>query len=102
MKVKTLNVTQDTGAIQIAANFQNLDLFGLSKAKVYHISGFNEGSNKLEIRFKTPVASCVSPYKASGKILIIPISGEGDSKLVFGKVEFSFLLVLTCVIFRKL
>ena len=83
MKVETLNVTQDSGPIKISARFENLNLLGLSKAKVYHISGFGENSEKLEIRFKTPLASCIGPYKASGRILIIPISGEGNSKLLF-------------------
>jgi hypothetical protein len=90
MKVDQLNVTQDAGPITIAAQFKNLDLLGLSKAKVYHISGFSEGSKKVEIRFKTPLASCVSPYKVAGRILIIPINGEGNSKLIFGGIRLRF------------
>lgn len=107
LKVETLNVTQDSGPITISARFEKLDLFGLSKAKVYHISGFNENSEKLEIRFKTPLASCISPYKASGRILIIPISGEGNSRLLFGRKivivfdSIDFFYFSTRLYFRK-
>jgi Haemolymph juvenile hormone binding protein (JHBP) len=84
MKIEVLNVTQETGPVSVFINFINLELLGLAKAKIYKISGFNKDSNSLEIRFKTPLAQCISPYKVSGKILIIPLSGEGNSKLVFG------------------
>lgn len=85
MTIDILNVTQESPIVTIYANFENIDLTGLEKAKIYKISGFNNESNELEIRLKTPLASCVGPYKLTGSILLIPISGQGNIKLVFGK-----------------
>lgn len=84
MKIDILNVAQETGPITLLANFKNLDLTGLGKAKVYLISGFDKDSDAIEIRFKTPLATCAAPYKISGTILYVPLAGEGNSKLNFG------------------
>lgn len=87
MKIPNLSVVQENGPVTVNAKFVNLDLSGLSNAKVYKVSGFNENSNTVEIRFKTPKATCASPYKISGRILVFPVSGEGDSKLIFGELD---------------
>lgn len=88
MIVETISIFQDAGPISINAQFRNVTLTGLSKAKVYKVSGFkkNPQGNILEIHFKTPLASAVGPYKMSGKILILPLDGEGNMKLNFGNI----------------
>lgn len=65
--------------MQIDLKFRNVELLGLSKARVYKVSGFKRDphSNKVEFHFKTPLASLVGPYSVNGKILFLPIYGDG-------------------------
>lgn len=73
--------------VNIALYFNDIDLFGLSKAKVYKASGFNEISklNTIDIRFSTPQLMIVGPYKANGRILVLPIKGNGTSHIILGE-----------------
>lgn len=92
LKVDNITVVQEAGPVTLKANFRDLDIRGLSKAVVYKVTGFNQepGNSKLEIRLKTPLASAIGPYKADGKVLVIPIGGEGIIKLNFGELYFDF------------
>lgn len=92
LKVDNMTVVQEAGPVTLKAKFRDLDLRGLSKAVVYKVSGFDKepGNSKLEIRLKTPLASAVGPYKVDGRVLVLPIGGEGIIKLNFG--EFNFRL----------
>lgn len=85
-----MDLLQDSTAIALNANFRNLDMTGLSKAKVYNVSGFSRDAEqeKLAISFKTPLASFTGPYKVRGRILILPINGEGIIKLNFSENKF--------------
>jgi hypothetical protein len=86
MKVDRIDVSQDGGPVTIKANFRNLDLTGLSKAKIYKISGFDSpGKKKLEFQLRAPLASAVGPYKVKGQVLVLPIGGDGIIKLNFSK-----------------
>lgn len=76
--------------VNIALNFTNIQMRGLSKAKVYKASGFNEPS-KLDIidfRFKTPKLMIDGPYTSKGRILVLPIVGNGISHMQLGMLEF--------------
>lgn len=64
----------------------DIKLGGISKAQVYKASGFNEISklNHIDIRFKTPKLTIDGPYKSDGRILLLPIVGEGIAHLELG------------------
>jgi hypothetical protein len=70
-------------SVQIHLKFRKVNLFGLSDARVYKISGFQADPerNKLEIKFKTPLGVIEGPYSINGKILVLPIQGKGNIKL---------------------
>jgi hypothetical protein len=82
-----MNILQGAESrVNIALYFSNIDMFGLSKAKVYKAAGFNRPSelDVVDIRFKTPSLMIVGPYKASGRILLLPLSGQGKSSMILG------------------
>lgn len=58
---------------------------------IYKNSGFNEKLNgKYEIRLKGPRAELVGPYRVNGRILILPIQGDGISNITVCKwIKFS-------------
>lgn len=65
--------------VNIVLKFKNTDLIGLSKAKVYNVSGFNKNpqGDSIEIRLKAPVIQLYGSYKINGRVLILPIQGDG-------------------------
>lgn len=69
--------------MNIKLNFRNIELLGLSKARVYKVSGFNRNpqSNKIDIRFRIPRIVISGPYKTIGRILVLPITGEGIANM---------------------
>ncbi|KAG5681946.1 hypothetical protein PVAND_011347 [Polypedilum vanderplanki] len=80
----------ESSRVKIALHFNNIDMLGLSKAEVYKASGFNKASDldMIEIRFKTPKLMIVGPYKANGRIVLLPLIGAGYSTLMLENVHF--------------
>lgn len=78
-----MRVTKDTGPVVIDANMTNFELSGFSKGKFLKFRGFDE--NLLEIRLTTKVGNFKGPYNIVGKILIIPVNGEGVTDTTFCK-----------------
>ena len=70
-------------SVQISLKLRKVHLIGLSKAKVYKISGFQSDPNKmkLEIKMKSPLGVVKGPYKINGKVLVLPIQGNGTVTL---------------------
>lgn len=76
--------------VNIALNFMDIEMSGLSKAKVYKASGFNEPSKLdfIDFRFKTPRLVIDGPYRSKGRILVLPIIGNGTSHMQLGMLRF--------------
>jgi hypothetical protein len=79
-------VQGENSRVNIALYFTNIDMFGLSKARAYKASGFNriEDLDTIDIRFKTPSLMVKGPYRASGRILLLPLKGEGLTTMILG------------------
>jgi hypothetical protein len=88
IKIDRLDLERDEKSpVNIKLNFKNINLSGFSQAKVYKLNGFRKNPNgdKIEIRLKTPRLTITGPYKSQGKILLLPINGEGNSNLTLGE-----------------
>jgi hypothetical protein len=72
--------------VNIEVNFMNIEMSGLSKAIFYKASGFSEPSklNSIDIRFKTPKLMINGPYRSKGRILVLPIIGNGTCNMQLG------------------
>lgn len=84
LTVDKIDIVQATDeSIQINLKLRNVKFFGLSKAKVYEISGFKKDpeKNRIEIRFTTPLGSLFGPYELNGRFLVLPVSGKGNITL---------------------
>lgn len=84
MLIEKMDIEQGgNNSVTVHLKFRKVNLFGLSDARVYKISGFQADPerNKLEIKFKTPLASIEGPYSINGKVLVLPIQGKGNIKL---------------------
>lgn len=90
----------DSSPVNIKLNFRNITLSGLSHAKVYKISGFNRNPNgdKLDIRFKAPEIAVIGPYKSIGRVLVLPIQGEGMCNMTMQNVDFMMRFITKAVV----
>jgi Haemolymph juvenile hormone binding protein (JHBP) len=88
LKIDRLDLIRDEKSpVNIKLNFRDIELTGISKAKVYKLSGFNRNSqsDKVDFRFKMPQLQITGPYKSFGKILLLPIQGDGTSNMTLGE-----------------
>jgi len=68
--------------VNIELKFKESDLIGLSAHDFYSFKGFQKGDHGVhEIKLRGPVLNWIGPYKISGRMLILPIQGEGMSNL---------------------
>lgn len=68
--------------VNIELNFKETDLIGLQAHDFYSIKGFQkDNQGAYEIKLKGPVIYLIGPYKISGRVLILPIQGEGKSNI---------------------
>lgn len=87
LRIDQMDLKQnEKSPVSIELNFRNVTFSGLSKARVYKVSGFNKNpqGNKLDIRLKSPKIELQGPYKALGRVLLLPIQGDGICNLTLG------------------
>ena len=86
LKIDKMDIVQGRDSpINIILNFKNIDFIGSNLAKVKSVNGFVENPTKMDMNFKAPVLSLVGPYKINGKVLILPIQGDGHSNITIRK-----------------
>lgn len=88
LKIEKMNIEQGgNGPVNLKINLRNIKLGGLSDIKFSKIDGFRKDYDKarMELRFKYPVLSIEGPYKLDGKVLVLPVQGDGMANLTFCK-----------------
>lgn len=74
--------------VNIELSFKDVDLIGLGQQKFTKISGFQKDPNgKYHLKAKGPHIYLVGPYQISGRVLILPIQGEGDNNITLTNPE---------------
>lgn len=78
--------------VNLKINLRNFYIRGLSDMKFTKIDGFKKDydKTKTEIRFKFPVLRIEGPYKLNGKVLVLPVQGDGIANLTFREFNSSF------------
>ncbi|CAO1423119.1 unnamed protein product [Diamesa tonsa] len=72
-----------------ALDFKNIKTSGISKGRVYNISGFNRNpqGDIIEMRCLVPKLVIQGDYNVDGRALILPIKGNGKATLVFDNFD---------------
>jgi hypothetical protein len=84
LTIEKMDIEQHgNGSVQLNLRFRKSELTGLSNAKVYKFTGFQENPDKniLEMNMKTPLGLLAGKYDIDGKMLILPIKGRGNFTL---------------------
>uniref|UniRef100_A0A1L8DPW8 Putative hemolymph juvenile hormone binding protein n=1 Tax=Nyssomyia neivai TaxID=330878 RepID=A0A1L8DPW8_9DIPT len=84
LHVDKVDIRQNTDSpVNINLFFRDIILKGLSQLKVYKMQGFEQNPRKIEMRAKLDKLVLNANYKAKGRILLLPINGEGKCNLTF-------------------
>jgi hypothetical protein len=88
LQIERMKIDQGgEGPVNLKINFKNVQLKGLSGVKFTKIDGFKKDYDKakMEFRFQYPVLSIEGPYRLEGKVLVLPVQGDGIANLTFCK-----------------
>lgn len=101
LRVEKLNIEQGgDGPVNLKIQLRNFDLKGLSKVQFVSFAGLEKiDDGKITVTLKFPHLELDGPYKIDGKVLILPVQGNGKASLKFRKFPSSFQMVL---IFNKI
>lgn len=86
LRIEKLNIEHGgSGPVNLKINLKNFQLGGLSETKFNKIDGFGSDYDKvkMELSFKYPLLTIDGPYKLDGKVLVLPVQGEGIAHLKF-------------------
>lgn len=86
LRIGSMNVNQgNDGPVSIKISFRDFDLGGLSDVRFTKISGFGKDFNrtKLQLEYVYPTMSIRGPYKLDGKVLVLPVQGDGLANMTF-------------------
>jgi hypothetical protein len=88
--VPQLNIIQDPSSnIAIKLTLREVLINGLKDAEIYKTLGFEENplKSKFEVQARIPKLALNSKYTVDGKVLILPITGNGNASLNFGELR---------------
>ncbi|CRK98039.1 CLUMA_CG011408, isoform A [Clunio marinus] len=100
IRIEKMDLIQgEKSPVNIALHFRDITFSGLSKAKVYKATGFsrNPQGDKIDIRFKAPKIAIQGPYKSKGRVLLLPVSGNGFCNMTLENVDFHMKLLMKSV-----
>ncbi|EDV91331.1 protein takeout [Drosophila grimshawi] len=80
-----------TGSLSLKLNFRDVNVEGLSGVKFDRAVGFdaNPSTSKFEMYGSFPKIVMRGKYLADGRILILPIRGDGDAEITLHNPKFS-------------
>lgn len=101
LKIDRVDINHDgNAALKVDLKFRRVDFIGLSKAKVYKISGFKKDPEgcKLDVRFKVPLATLTGPYKIKGELFVLSLFGNGTATLKWENLDVHLKFLLRKVV----
>ncbi|XP_055850815.1 protein takeout-like [Episyrphus balteatus] len=89
LKINEISINQGKESpVNIDLRFQNSELTGIKDAKVLHVKGFGKEINGVhEITLGTDSVTLFGDYTIKGKVLILPVSGNGKSNITMDNLR---------------
>ncbi|XP_037028821.1 protein takeout-like [Bradysia coprophila] len=88
--IPEINIIQGSESpVNIKLNFKNANFIGFSTVDVTRVIGFERDpkTSKYEIYCRIPKLAIIGNYKVSGKVIILPVVGEGPANLTFENLD---------------
>lgn len=85
LKVDRMTIQQKEGPVMLKIDLNNFQFKGLSGVRFSKVDGFRRDFEKakIEMRFKFPEIHIEGPYKIEGRVLVLPVSGNGNCTMRF-------------------
>jgi hypothetical protein len=76
------------GPVTLKISLKDTTVRGLAGTVFTKIEGLKEDFNraKIELRFKLPVMTITGPYKMNGRVLVLPVQGNGIANISLCKL----------------
>ncbi|KAL1140559.1 hypothetical protein AAG570_000489 [Ranatra chinensis] len=84
--IEKIGITKGHGAVTLAGTFHNLYAHGPSNTTAEY-TRFDIDSGRFDIGLSIPTIRTESQYDLKGNILLLPLVGKGDAKLVLRNVS---------------
>lgn len=88
LRIDEMDIVQGEGPVNIVLNFRNVDITGFKDVIVKKAKGLTDNPSVVELNLLLPVATLVGNYKINGKVLILPIQGQGISNMTMANCDF--------------
>ncbi|XP_014094255.2 protein takeout [Bactrocera oleae] len=89
--VPEIRMDQDSGAIYLHSTFKNITVNGLANFTLNELH-INPQKMRLTLMLSVPNVTMNAKYKMKGKIMMMPLLGEGDFKANFSNVELNTVI----------
>ncbi|KAK9504734.1 hypothetical protein O3M35_011000 [Rhynocoris fuscipes] len=85
LRMNTLSIKQGTGPVSINLDFTEIDVIGLKNFEVMNIRTDWKDMD-IEGRVKSQLV-LDGKYKIDGKVLVLPVTGEGHCRIIFDNIH---------------
>lgn len=82
LEVPALVIGAGTGPVQFQQNYKNLKIYGYTKINSLE-ANFKDNILKIDTEF--PEIKLVFEYEIHGRILVLPINGNGPGSITMGE-----------------
>jgi len=87
LRITALGIDQGNGPVSIKLNFKDLDISNIGTVNINKIYTDIDNNNiTLDVDFKNPV-TLDGNYDIKGKVMVLPITGEGMSKIMLDNLK---------------
>lgn len=87
LRITALGIDQGTGPVSIKLNFRDLDISNIGTVKINEVYADLDNYNiTLNVEFAKPI-TLDGNYDIKGKVIILPITGDGLSKIVLENLK---------------
>lgn len=96
LRINKLEIVQPDGPVTLKLYMKNVDLHGLSNAKITRVSGFEKNFEKakIEVVVSFPQMRLQGLYKIDGRVQVLPVQGQGNANMTFSKSADNFFIIV--------
>lgn len=98
LRITALGIDQGSGPVSIKLNFRDLDISNIGTVMIRELHVEPDGNNiTLILDFEKPIV-LDGMYDVKGKVIILPITGDGMSKISLENIKAKTNLILKTVV----
>lgn len=83
--IPELTFHQNSGTVFLQSTYKNIEIRGLSSFIISDVK-VDLGNLTLSAKFSVPILDVRAKYSMNGKIMMMPLIGEGDCEATFSKL----------------